>query len=145
AARELKYFGQETLEASAKRGPLTTPEYVTLKERLQRTARAEGIDALMNTNRLDAIVAVTGPPTPPIDLVNGDSGGGGAGPGGTGICATAGYPHITVPMGMIRGLPLGISFFGKAWTEAALLRMAFAYEQASRQRRAPKFLSGAEL
>ncbi len=145
SARELTYFGQETFEASARRGPLTTPEYVQLKERLQRLSRAEGIDAVMTANRLDAIVAVTSGPARPIDLVSGDSGGAGGGPGGTGIAATAGYPHITLPMGYIRGLPLGISFFGRAWSEATLIKLAFAYEQASRMRRPPTFAAGPEL
>jgi amidase len=145
AARELTYFGQETFEASARRGPLTAPEYVQLKERLQRLSRAEGIDAVMTTNRLDAIVAVTSGPARPIDLVGGDSGGPGGGPGGTGISATAGYPHITLPMGYIRGLPLGLSFFGRAWSEATLIKLAFAYEQASRMRRPPTFAAGPEL
>jgi amidase len=145
AARELVYFGQETFEASDRRGPLTTPEYVQLRERLQRTARIEGIDAVMTTNRLDAVVAVTNSPARPIDLVNGDSGGGGSGPGGTGISATAGYPHITLPMGFIRGLPVGLSFFGRAWSEATLIKLAFAYEQASRMRRPPTFAAGPAL
>ncbi len=144
AARELPYFGQETLEASARRGPLTTPEYVQLKERLQRVARAEGIDATMQTNRLDAIVAVSGGPARPIDLVSGDSGGGGA-PSVTGIAATAGYPHITLPMGYIHGLPIGLSFAGRAWSEATLLKLAFSYEQASRARHAPTFAAGPML
>ncbi|MEK6768742.1 MAG: amidase [Gemmatimonadota bacterium] len=132
AAREMPYFQQETFEASARRGPLTTPEYVELKERLQRQSRAEGIDATMDTNRLDALVAVSAGAARHIDLVSGDGGGGGGAPSGTGIAATAGYPHVTVPMGYIHGLPVGLSFFGRAWSEAALLRFAFAYEQASR-------------
>lgn len=144
AARELTYFGQEIFEQSAKRGPLTTPEYVQLKERLQHAAR-EGIDTLMTTNRLDAIVAVTSGPARPIDLVSGDSGGPGGGPGGTGIAATAGYPHLTLPMGYIRGLPVGLSFFGAKWSEATLIKLAFAYEQASRMRRPPTFAAGPEL
>jgi amidase len=144
AARELTYFGQEIFEQSAKRGPLTTPEYVQLKERLQHAAR-EGIDTLMTTNRLDAVVAVTSGPARPIDLVNGDGGGGGGGPGGTGIAATAGYPHITLPMGYIRGLPVGLSFFGAKWSEATLIKLAFSYEQASRMRRPPRFAAGPEL
>jgi len=144
ADRELKYFGQEIFEQSTRKGPLTTPEYVQLKERLQRAAR-EGIDNLMTTNRLDAILAVTSGPARPIDLVNGDGGGGGAGPGGTGIAATAGYPHITVPMGYIRGLPVGLSFFGAKWSEATLIKLAFAYEQASRMRRPPRFAAGPDL
>ncbi|MDP3773194.1 MAG: amidase [Gemmatimonadales bacterium] len=145
AAREMPYFQQETFEASARRGPLTTPEYVELKERLQRLARAEGIDATMDTNRLDALVAVSAGAARHIDLVSGDGGGGGGAPSGTGIAATAGYPHVTVPMGYIHGLPVGLSFFGRAWSESLLLKFAFAYEQASRARHAPVFAATASV
>jgi amidase len=145
AAREMPYFQQETFEASARRGPLTMPEYVELKERLQRLSRAEGIDATMDTNRLDALVAVSAGAARHIDLVSGDGGGGGGAPSGTGIAATAGYPHLTVPMGYIHGLPVGLSFFGRAWSEAALLKFAFAYEQASRARHAPAFAATAAI
>ncbi len=110
AAREMPYFSQETVEASALRGPLTSPEYLQLKERLLRAARADGIDATMQSQRLDAIVTLSGGPARPIDLVSGDSGGGTGIPGVTGIAATAGYPHITVPMGYVHGLPVGLSF-----------------------------------
>ena len=145
AAREMPYFSQETLEASARRGPLTSPEYLQLKERLLRAARADGIDAIMQAQRLDAIVTVTGGPARPIDLVSGDSGGGTGVPGITGVAATAGYPHITVPMGYVHGLPVGLSFGGRAWSEAILIRLAFAYEQASRARHAPAFAASAAL
>ena len=145
AARELPYFQQETIEASARRGPLTSPEYLQLKERLQRTARAEGIDATMDSNRLDAILAVSGGPSRPIDLVMGDSGGATGAPGATGVAAIAGYPHVTVPMGFILGLPVGLSFVGRAWSEATLIKLAFAYEQASRARRPPTFQPTAAL
>ena len=145
AARELKYFGQEIFTESAHIGPLTSPEYLELRDRVQRAARAEGIDATMDTNRLDAVVAVTGGPARPIDLVMGDSGGGGGIPGMTGIAATAGYPHVTVPMGYVMGLPVGLSFVGRAWSEATLLRLAYAYEQATRLRRPPAFAPGADL
>lgn len=145
SAREMPYFGQDTVEASARRGPLTAPEYLQLKERLLRAARADGIDAVMTTNRLDAIVTVSGGPARPIDLVSGDSGGGTGVPGITGVAATAGYPHITVPMGYVHGLPVGLSFGGRAWSEATLIRLAFAYEQASRVRRAPAFAARPSL
>lgn len=144
AARELQYFGQETLEASSRRGPLTSPEYLQLKERLTRQSRTEGLDATLTTNRLDAIVAVSAGPARPIDLVGGDSGGGGA-PSVTGVAATAGYPHLSVPMGYILGLPLGLSFAGAAWSEARLIGLAFAYEQASRARHAPTFAATAAV
>ncbi len=144
AARELRYFGQEIFIESARVGPLTSPEYIELRDRLQKGARADGIDATMDANRLDAILGVSGGPARPIDLVNGDSGGGGL-PGATGIAATAGYPHITVPMGYVSGLPVGLSFVGRAWSEATLIRFAFAYEQATRLRKAPTFPMGPEL
>lgn len=144
AGRELSYFGQETLIASAARGPLASPEYLQLKERLQKAARADGIDATMDTNRLDAVLAVSGGPARPIDLVNGDAGGGGL-PSATGIAATAGYPHVTVPMGFVHGLPVGLSFVGRAWSEATLIRLAFAFEQAARARRSPAFAAGPSL
>ena len=139
AAREMPYFQQETVETAARRGPLTSPEYLQLKERLLRAARADGIDAIMQAQRLDAIVTLSGGPARPIDLVSGDSGGGTGIPGVTGVAATAGYPHITVPTGYVHGLPVGLSFAGRAWSEATLIRLAFAYEQASRARRPPTF------
>ncbi|HEY2804448.1 MAG TPA: amidase [Gemmatimonadales bacterium] len=144
AARELQYFGQETLISAARVGPLTSPEYIELRDRSQKAARADGIDATMDANHLDAVLGVSGGPARPIDLVNGDSGGGGL-PGATGIAATAGYPHITVPMGYVNGLPVGLSFVGRAWSEATLIRLAFAFEQATRVRRAPSFAAGASL
>lgn len=141
AAREMPYFGQETFEAAARKGPLTSPEYVELRERLQRLTRAEGIDAVMNQHRLDALVAPSTTPARPIDLVGGDAGGAGS----SGPAAIAGYPHLTVPMGLVHGLPVGLSFYGRAWSEAVLLRLAFAYEQTSRARRPPTFAAGPAL
>ena len=145
AARELPFFQQETLEASARRGPLTSPEYLQLKERLQRQSRAEGLDATLDSNRLDAIVTVSSGPSRLIDLVGGDSGGGTGAPSITGIAASAGYPHISLPMGYVFGLPVGLSIVGRAWSEATLLRLAFAYEQASRVRRPPTFAATAAV
>jgi amidase len=141
AAREMPFFGQEIFERAARRGPLTSPEYLQLKERLQRAARAEGIDAVMDQHRLDALIAPSAAPARPIDLVNGDSGSGGT----SGLAAIAGYPSITVPMGFVHGLPVGISFIGRAWSEGVLLRLAYAYEQATRQRRMPRFAAGADV
>jgi amidase len=141
AARELTYFGQEIFEAAARRGPLTSPEYLEVKERLQRLTRQEGIDAVCAQHRLDALVSPSNLPARPIDLVSGDAGGAGS----SGPAAIAGYPHVTVPMGYVHGLPVGLSFYGRAWSEATLLRLAFAYEQAARARRAPGFAPGPEL
>jgi amidase len=142
AARELPFFGQEIFEQTARMGPLTSPEYLQIKERLQRVTRAEGIDRVMDEQRLDALIAPSAAPARPIDLVGGDAGGGGS----SGIPAIAGYPHVTVPMGYVQGaLPVGLSFYGRAWSEAALLRFAFAYEQATRLRRPPRFAPTADL
>ena len=141
AAREMPFFGQEIFEQAARRGPLTSPEYLQVKERLQRLSRTEGIDAVMGQHRLDALVAPSAGPARPIDLVNGDAGSGGT----SGLAAIAGYPNITVPMGLVHGLPVGLSFFGRAWSEGVLLRLAFAYEQASRHRRMPRFAPTADL
>jgi len=141
AAREMPFFGQEIFEQAARRGPLTSPEYLQTKERLQRLSRAEGIDAVMDQHRLDALIAPSTGPARPIDLVGGDAGGGGS----SGLAAIAGYPHVTVPMGFIHGLPVGLSFFGRAWSEPVLLRLAYAYEQATRHRRLPRFAPTADV
>ncbi|MEK7668258.1 MAG: amidase [Gemmatimonadota bacterium] len=141
AARELPFFGQEIFEQAARRGPLTSPEYLQVKERLQRASRTEGIDAVMDQHRLDALVAPSTGPARPIDLVSGDSGGGGS----SGLAAIAGCPHLTVPMGFIHSLPVGLSFFGRAWSESVLLRLAYAYEQATRHRRLPRFAPTADV
>jgi amidase len=135
AAREMPWFGQEIVETAANRGPLTSPEYLQIRERLQRATREEGIDRVMDEQRLDALIAPSAAPARPIDLVGGDAGGGGS----SGLAAIAGYPHVTVPMGYVHGLPVGLSFFGRAWSEELLLRLAFDYEQTSRMRRAPLF------
>jgi amidase len=138
--RELQYFGQEYMERAQAKGPLTTPEYRTARARCLRYARTLGIDALMRQHRLDAIVCPTSSPARPIDVVSGDSGGADC----TTPAAVAGYPHITVPMGYVLGLPVGLSFFGRAWTEGTLIRYAYAYEQATRARRVPRFLPTVE-
>jgi amidase len=95
----------------------------------------------MDQHRLDALIAPSAAPARHIDLVNGDSGSGGT----SGLAAIAGYPSITVPMGFVHGLPVGISFIGRAWSEGVLLRLAYAYEQATRQRRMPRFAAGADV
>jgi amidase len=103
----------------------------------RRLSREEGLDAVLRQHRLDALVAPTGGPAWLTDRVNGDhyTGGGASTP-----AAVAGYPHLTVPMGFVRGLPVGLSFLGAAWSEPTLLRLGYAYEQATRQRRAPGLL-----
>jgi amidase len=140
-AEELRYFGQELFLKAEEKGPLTTPAYRDALEKNRRLARAEGIDAVMDQHRLDALVAPTGGPAWVTDLVNGDHFSGGS----STPAAVAGYPNINVPAGEVFGLPVGISFFGRAWSEPTLLKLAYAYEQATRLRRPPKMLPTAEL
>ena len=134
--KEMPYFGQEIFEQAAKKGPLTSPEYRKALANNHRRARAEGIDATMKKHQLDAIIAPTGGPAWTTDLVNGDHYTGGY----SSASAVAGYPHITVPAGFVFGLPVGLSFFAGAWSEPALLKYAYAFEQGTKARRAPKFL-----
>jgi amidase len=139
ASRELKYFGQSILESSAKKGTLKDPKYLEALATCRRYSRAEGIDQAMNEHRLDAIVGPSNAPTWMIDTVNGDCGSGYV--GSSSLAAVAGYPNITVPAGFIRELPIGISFFGRAWSEAKLISIAYAFEHLTKARRAPKFLA----
>ncbi|HEY3204899.1 MAG TPA: amidase [Thermoanaerobaculia bacterium] len=138
---EMPYFGQEIFEQAEKKGPLTEKGYLKALEKDIRLSRKQGIDKTMDQHRLDCLVAPTSGPASLIDLVNGDYGPGGS----SSLPAIAGYPHVTVPAGDAFGLPVGISFFGRAWSEPTLLRIAFAYEQATRHRRPPKFLATTEL
>jgi len=135
AARELKFFGQELFEQSQKKGPLTDPAYLKARAECLRLTRTEGIDAITARHKLTAIVAPTSCLAWITDYINGDSANGG--------CSTppavAGYPHITVPAGLVDGLPAGISFFGTAWSEPALIKVAYAYEQATRARQKPTY------
>ena len=142
ADAEMPYFKQEIFEMSAKKGPLTSPGYRKALEHCRTMSRTRGLDATFARHRVDAIVAPTSGPPWLIDLVNGDAGSGGS---STTPCAVAGYPAITVPMGYTRGLPLGITFMGRPWSEATLLKLAFAYEQAAKVRKAPGFAATAEL
>ncbi|MCC7261253.1 MAG: amidase [Candidatus Latescibacteria bacterium] len=136
AERELPFFGQDLLIKAQSKGDLSTPAYLEALARNQRLSRAEGIDALLAAHRLDALVAPTGGPAWLTDLINGDHPGGGS----SSPAAVAGYPHLTVPAGFVAGLPVGLSFFAGAWSEAALLRFGFAFEQGTRARRPPQFL-----
>ncbi len=139
--RELPYFGQEIFTMAAEKGPLTTPAYRTALTTCRRLARTEGIDGMMTRHRLDALFAPTGGPAWLTDLVNGDSY-----PGGSStLAAIAGYPHVTVPAGWAFGLPIGVSFFGRAWSEPVLIRIAYAFERATAARRAPRFAPAADL
>ena len=138
AARELVHFKQEIFESSAKKGPLTSKEYLDARALCLKLTREEGIDAAMNQHKLDAIVGPSNAPTWMVDLVNGDCGGNYI--SSSSLAAVAGYPNITVPAGFIRELPIGISFFGRPYTEHILIRLAYAFEQATKARRKPKFL-----
>jgi amidase len=136
--REMPFFGQQRLIASEETGSLTDPVYLNAVRTIQRYTRSEGIDALMEKHGLDAIVAPTSGPAWLTDHIVGDrfDGGFSASP-----AAIAGYPDITVPMGNVSGLPVGISFFGRAWSEPTLLKIAYAYEQATKRRKPPEFLA----
>jgi amidase len=134
--REMPYFGQDLFLKAEEKGPLTDKAYVEALEKNRRLSRAEGIDAVMNEHTLDAIVAPTGGPAWTTDCVNGDHFGGGS----STPAAVAGYPSITVPAGAVFGLPVGISFIGRAWSEPVLLRLAYAYEHATHRRTPPRLL-----
>ncbi|HEV2145905.1 MAG TPA: amidase [Longimicrobiaceae bacterium] len=139
AARSMPYFGQEILVAAQAKGPITEKEYLEAREKTRLAGK--GIDSLMALHRLDAVVAPTGSPAWPIDLINGDHFLGAS----STPAAVSGYPNVTVPMGFSFGLPVGVSFFGRAWSEPTLLRLAYAYEQATKHRAPPRFLPTVDL
>ena len=140
-ARELPYFGQDIMVKAQAKGPLTEKKYLMALAKNRRMSRTQGIDAVMIKNKLDAIIAPTGGPPWPTDLANGDHFTGGY----STASAVAGYPHITVPAGYVFGMPVGLSFFGRAWSEPTLIKVAYAFEQATKARRAPQFLATAKL
>jgi len=131
----MPHFGQELLAMAAERGGLESPAYRDALAKGRRVTRDEGIDKALAVHRLDALVAPTGGPAWLTDFVNGDSHAGGF----SAPAAVAGYPHITVPMGQIAGLPMGLSLVGAAWSEPTLIKLAYTYEQATRLRRPPAF------
>jgi amidase len=134
--REMPYYGQERLHSSEATTGLDAPDYRRAVAAIQRATREDGIDALMQQHRLDAIVAPTTGAAWLTDHIRGDRFDGGD---SAGTAAIAGYPDVSVPMGFVGGLPIGVSFFGRAWSEPTLLRIAYAYEQATKRRQPPGF------
>jgi amidase len=136
AAKEMPFFGQETFLKAEAKGALTSKEYVEALAKCRRLSRREGIDAVMDKHNLDALVAPTEGPAWLTDLLLGDHFIGGS----STAAAVAGYPSITVPAGFVSGMPVGISFFGRAWSEQTLIGIAYGFEQSSRRRQPPHFL-----
>ncbi|MDT8435762.1 MAG: amidase [Gemmatimonadota bacterium] len=136
AEREMPWFQQEIFLLAEAKGSLSDPAYRDALAEARRLSRDEGIDAVMDRHRLDALLAPTGGPAWTTDLVNGDHFLGSS----SEPAAIAGYPNVTVPAGFVHGLPVGVSFFGRAWSEPLLLRIAYGFEQATRHRRPPRFL-----
>lgn len=141
AAKSMPYFQQEILEMAEEKGDLESPEYKEALDTILKISREEGIDQTMTEHQLDAIIAPTGGPAWPIDVITGDHFGGGS----STPAARSGYPNITVPAGYVHGLPVGISIFSAAYKEPELIAMAYAFEQASKVRKAPQFLPTFEM
>ena len=141
--RVLQYFGQEHMLAAQEKGSLRDKKYKDALAKNQRMTRKEGIDAVIRKHKLDAIVVPSGGPSWTVDLVNGDAVNWDM--TSTSPAAVAGYPHITVPAGFVFGLPVGISFFAKAWKDADLIKYAYAFEQATQYRRQPRYLPTANM
>lgn len=134
---ELRYFNQKILEMAEKKGDLNSPDYKKSLEKMLKATRENGIDKMMKSGNLDALIAPTGSPAWKTDLLLGDHFVGGS----SSLAAVAGYPAITVPMGFIEGLPVGITFFGRAWSEPLLIEIAYSYEQITKHRKAPAYLA----
>jgi amidase len=139
--KEMRYFGQDMFLKAEAKGPLTNKEYVDALAENLHLARQEGIDATMEKYKLDALIAPTGGPAWITDLVDGDNAGGQS----STAAAVACYPSVSVPAGCVFGLPVGISFFGRAWSEPMLIKLAYSFEQATKVRKPPKFLPTANL
>jgi amidase len=137
----MPYFEQERLVLAQSMGDLESREYQAALEKVLRLSREQGIDLTLREYDLDAIVAPTGGPAWPIDLINGDHFSGGS----SSPAARAGYPGITIPAGYVHGLPVGVSLFSTAWKEPELIAMAFAFEQARGPRKVPQLLSTLSL
>ena len=139
--KEMPYFGQELFLRAQAKGPLTSKDYLGALRKNHLLSRTQGIDFILQKHRLDAMIAPTGGPAWPTDWINGDHFTGGY----SSASAVAGYPHITVPAGYVFGLPVGLSFFGRAWSEARLIKYAYAFEAATKARRPPRFLAAPDF
>jgi len=134
--REMPYFGQDLFVKAQEKGPLTDQAYRDALDKCGKLGGEEGLKAVLQQHKLDAVVAPTGNPAWPIDFIDGDHFLGGS----STPAAVAGFPHVTVPAGYVLGLPVGLSFIGAPWSEGTLVKLAYAYEQASALRRPPRFL-----
>lgn len=141
AGREMPFFGQETVERAAQKGPLTEKAYLEALAKCRELMRGKGIDAVLAKDKLDALIVLTNGPAHLTDLVNGDSFSGSS----SSPAAVSGYPTITLPAGYVFGLPVGVSFIGRAWSEPELIRLAYGLEQALGMRKAPRLLPTVEL
>lgn len=139
---ELRWFGQDLFDLAQSKGGLDDPKYLEARAKAKRLAGAEGIDRLLKDNKVDLLIAPTTGVAWKTDLVNGDQY---SGPSASQLPAVAGYPHLTVPMGAIEGLPLGISFIGTAWDDERVLRAGYAFERVADARPAPQFLPSVEV
>ena len=133
---ELRYFDQKILEMADKKGSIESSDYKKALAMMTKATREDGIDKVMKSNKLDAIIAPTGSPAWKTDLLLGDHFVGGS----SSLAAISGYPAITVPMGFVDNLPVGVTFFGRAWSEPVLLEIAYSYEQGTKHRKAPKYI-----
>ncbi|MFA5849227.1 MAG: amidase [Bacteroidales bacterium] len=133
---ELRYFDQQLLVMAQEKGDINSPEYIELLGEMLKGIREEGINKVMDMNKLDALIAPTGAPAWKTDLINGDNFLGSS----SSYAAISGYPSITVPMGFIDRMPVGVSFFGRAWSEPMLIEIAYAYEQGTKHRKSPEFM-----